>query len=174
MRRTDDGEVRLAVCETAWGWLGLAAAARGLRGLTYPRPSPDEAWVDLRTAWPDGTEQRTAVLDSTCDQLRRYFAGDRVEFSIPLDLEDKPPFLQRVWAETIRIPYGETRTYAELARLVSAPRAFRAIGLAMARNPIPIIVPCHRVVGSDGSLRGYGGGLDLKARLLEMERAVKR
>ena len=104
------------------------------------------------------------------EQLRCYFRGEAVEFEVPLDLSAHTPFLRKVWEATRTIPYGETRSYAELAAMVGHPRAYRAVGRAMALNPVPIIIPCHRVIGSDGRLHGYGGGLELKQRLLDMER----
>ncbi|MER5376420.1 methylated-DNA--[protein]-cysteine S-methyltransferase [Streptomyces sp. NPDC002553] len=102
------------------------------------------------------------------DQLRAYFAGELKEFTLPLRL-DGTPFQRGVWAELRKIPYGETRTYGDLAHALGAPTASRAVGLANGRNPVGIIVPCHRVVGADGSLTGYGGGLDRKRRLLSFE-----
>ncbi|MFJ1733343.1 methylated-DNA--[protein]-cysteine S-methyltransferase [Streptomyces sp. NPDC088254] len=102
------------------------------------------------------------------DQLQAYFAGELKEFTLPLRL-DGTPFQRGVWAELRKIPYGETRTYGDLAHALGAPTASRAVGLANGRNPVGIIVPCHRVVGADGSLTGYGGGLDRKRRLLSFE-----
>jgi methylated-DNA-[protein]-cysteine S-methyltransferase len=101
-------------------------------------------------------------------QLREYFDGERDDFDVPLTLTGTP-FQHRVWEALREIPYGETRTYGELARRVGRPSASRAVGLANGRNPIAVIVPCHRVIGSDGSLTGYGGGLERKQHLLELE-----
>jgi len=101
-------------------------------------------------------------------QLAEYFAGRRREFDLPLAPRGTP-FELAVWAELRRIPFGETRSYADVARALGKPAATRAVGRANGANPIPIVVPCHRVVGSDGSLTGFGGGLAAKARLLELE-----
>ncbi|HYX25111.1 MAG TPA: methylated-DNA--[protein]-cysteine S-methyltransferase [Thermoanaerobaculia bacterium] len=101
-------------------------------------------------------------------QLAEYFAGRRQEFDLPLAPRGTP-FQLAVWAELRRIPFGETRSYADVARALGKPAATRAVGRANGANPIPIVVPCHRVVGSDGSLTGFGGGLAAKARLLELE-----
>lgn len=101
-------------------------------------------------------------------QLTEYLAGDRTTFDLPLDLHGTP-FQRRVWAELLKIPYGETRTYGELAGELGKPGASRAVGLANGKNPVGIIVPCHRVIGASGSLTGYGGGLDRKQRLLAFE-----
>lgn len=109
------------------------------------------------------------VLGAALRQLEEYFDGDRTEFDLPLVDDVGTPFQRRVWAELREIPYGETISYGELARRIGQPTAFRAVGLANGRNPISIVVPCHRVVGSGGSLIGYGGGLDRKQLLLNLE-----
>ncbi|MFF5427622.1 MULTISPECIES: methylated-DNA--[protein]-cysteine S-methyltransferase [unclassified Streptomyces] len=101
-------------------------------------------------------------------QLDAYFAGDLTAFDLPLRL-DGTPFQRRVWNELLRIPYGQTRTYGELAEALGTPTASRAVGLANGKNPVSIIVPCHRVIGAGGGLTGYGGGLDRKRRLLAFE-----
>ncbi|ALO11934.1 Methylated-DNA--protein-cysteine methyltransferase [Streptomyces venezuelae] len=105
-------------------------------------------------------------------QLDAYFAGELTEFDLPLHLVGTP-FQLRVWEELCRIPYGETRTYGELAEALGNPTASRAVGLANGKNPVSIVVPCHRVVGAGGSLTGYGGGLDRKQRLLALESGVQ-
>ena len=107
------------------------------------------------------------VLKDTATQLEEYFAGERTEFDLPMDL-DGTPFQQAVWAELSRIPYGETISYGELARRVGRPRGPRAVGQANGKNPIAIVVPCHRVVASNG-IGGYGGGLTVKRALLALE-----
>ena len=104
-------------------------------------------------------------------QLRAYFAGQLRHFDLPLDLRGTD-FQLRVWRELERIPYGETRSYLQIAEAIGAPRAVRAVGAANGANPIPIVVPCHRVIGASGKLVGYGGGLPLKKRLLQLEGAL--
>ncbi len=104
-------------------------------------------------------------------QLRAYFAGELREFDLPLDLHGTD-FQLRVWRELQRIPYGETRSYSQIAAAIGAPQAVRAVGAANGANPIPIVVPCHRVIGAGGKLVGYGGGLPLKQRLLALEGAL--
>lgn len=122
-------------------------------------PADRSEWVPEPGAFPDAVAQ-----------LRAYFAGERTEFDLPLRLEGTP-FQQTVWAALREIPYGETWSYGRLADHIGRPGAARAVGLANGRNPIGIIVPCHRVIGADGSLTGYGGGLPRKQALLQLERA---
>jgi methylated-DNA-[protein]-cysteine S-methyltransferase len=113
-------------------------------------------------------ERDDSLLDEPKRQLAAYFAGELKEFDLPLRL-DGTPFQRGVWEQLCRIPYGEIRSYGELADALGNPKASRAVGLANGKNPIGIIVPCHRVVGANGSLTGYGGGLDRKKRLLDFE-----
>lgn len=113
---------------------------------------------------------RPPVLEEVRRQLREYFAGRRVAFHLPLDAAGTA-WQTAVWSAMSAIPYGETVTYGEIARGLGRPSAARAVGHAAGQNPLPIVVPCHRVIGADGGLRGYGGGLDAKQRLLALERA---
>ena len=117
----------------------------------------------------DGWEPDDVAFPDAVDQLESYFAGERFEFDLELELVGTP-FQRRVWAALLTIPYGETRSYGEIAAQIGSPGAFRAVGLANGHNPIGIIVPCHRVIGSNGSLTGYGGGLDRKRALLALEK----
>ncbi|MEV0275921.1 methylated-DNA--[protein]-cysteine S-methyltransferase [Streptomyces sp. NPDC050610] len=150
--------------DSPYGTLTLVAADGVLCGLymTEQRHRPSEETFGE----PDDTPFTEAAR-----QLAAYFAGEITEFDLPLHL-DGTPFQRRVWSELQRIPYGETVSYGQLADRMDAPGASRAVGLANGKNPIGIIVPCHRVVGSTGSLTGYGGGLDRKRRLLDFERGV--
>ena len=115
----------------------------------------------------------SVVLKEAERQLGEYFVGDRTTFDLPLAAVGTP-FQQRVWEELRAIPYGETVSYGELARRIGQPTASRAVGLANGKNPISIVVPCHRVIGSSGKLVGYGGGLERKQTLLELERGRDR
>ncbi|MEA4932809.1 MAG: methylated-DNA--[protein]-cysteine S-methyltransferase [Lawsonibacter sp.] len=117
---------------------------------------------------PRIASQETPLLARGREQLLEYLAGTRTRFDLPLSPHGTP-FQQRVWAALREIPYGQTRSYRDIALTVDCPRGFRAVGMANNRNPIPIFIPCHRVVGADGSLVGYAGGLDLKRRLLALE-----
>src|SRR5450755_4374488 len=110
------------------------------------------------------------IASEAARQLRAYFTGQLRRFDLPLDLQGTD-FQLRVWRELERIPYGETRSYMQIAGAIGTPRAVRAVGAANGANPIPIVVPCHRVIGASGKLVGYGGGLPLKKRLLELEGA---
>ncbi len=116
-------------------------------------------------------EESAAALRPYIQELEEYFAGTRRQFTLALDLRGTD-FQLACWRALLAIPYGETRTYADIARAVGRPQGFRAVGMANNRNPVAIVVPCHRVIASDGTLCGYGGGLDLKRKLLELEGAL--
>ena len=158
-------------CQTAYGWVGLAWSEHGLVAVTLP----EQVEFKILSRLPEVVSGNvTAVgldVKALIDHLQRYFLGQDVAFDEPLDPAVGTPFQQRVWAITRSIPRGSTRTYGSVARQAGSPRSARAVGQAMARNPWPVIVPCHRVVGSDGSLTGFGGGLDMKRRMLAMEGA---
>ncbi len=126
--------------------------------------------IDLHPGIPLGHAQNDThpVLRQAVEQLRAYFAGRLFVFDLPLDLAGTP-FQKRVWEALTTIPYGEVRSYAAVAAAISAPTAVRAVGAANGRNPIPIVIPCHRVIGSSGKLVGYGGGLPMKQLLLRLE-----
>lgn len=149
------------VLDSPYGPLTLVATDGVLSALymTDQRHRPPEETFGVPDPEPFG---------EVIQQLTEYFAGDRTAFDLPLDLAGTP-FQRRVWAELLKIPYGETRTYGELAEELGKPGASRAVGLANGKNPVGIIVPCHRVIGASGSLTGYGGGLDRKQRLLAFE-----
>ncbi|QOX64762.1 methylated-DNA--[protein]-cysteine S-methyltransferase [Anoxybacterium hadale] len=119
---------------------------------------------------PEGyTHGETAVLTEAAKQLKEYFDGQRKEFELPL-APAGTEFMQRVWNALLQIPYGETRSYKQIAKMAGNEKACRAVGMANNRNPISIFIPCHRVIGANGALVGYGGGLDKKIFLLELER----
>ncbi|MFD5628740.1 methylated-DNA--[protein]-cysteine S-methyltransferase [Streptomyces sp. NPDC127072] len=153
---------RHTVIDSPYGPLTLVADEGALCGLYMvgQRHRPAEESF--------GARDDDALLDEATDQLAAYFAGELKEFDLPLRL-DGTPFQQGVWEQLRLIPYGETRSYGELAEVLGNVGASRAVGLANGKNPIGIIVPCHRVVGANGSLTGYGGGLDRKQRLLDFE-----
>jgi len=153
--------------ESPLGPLLLAADDTGLRSIEFVngrrRPAhPDPVW----------REDPARLQEPVC-QLRAYFAGELETFDLPL-APVGTPFQLAVWKRLCEIPYGETISYGELARRLGNPNASRAVGLANGSNPIPIVIPCHRVIGSDGKLTGYGGGLPIKQKLLALERRQLR
>lgn len=151
------------------GELCLVSDGTALTRIDFP-PEPGSDRPKLAAPPPPGQRaDDLPVLRTAAAELREYFAGQRTEFTVPLALAGTP-FQQAVWAELGRIPYGATWSYAELARRIGNPQARRAVGAANGRNPVPIIVPCHRVIGTSGELTGYGGGLPRKQQLLALER----
>jgi len=159
------------------GLLFLAASDRGLVALEFDVRLPGQQTIrpnprDLRAEHKGLRFQESeSAMRSYVRELEEYFAGDRRQFTFPLDLRGTD-FQLACWRALLAIPCGETRTYADIARAVGKPRGFRAVGMANNRNPVAIVVPCHRVIASDGSLCGYGGGLDVKRKLLELEGAL--
>lgn len=154
---------------TAWqgplGAMTLAATPRGLSGVWFDgqRHGPDTS------AWRRDPEH--PVLLRAIEQLTQYFAGQRQVFDLPLDLNAGTPFQQQVWQALLGIAPGATTSYGGLSASIGKPAAVRALGAAVGRNPVSVIVPCHRVLGADGSLTGYAGGLDRKTALLSLEGA---
>jgi methylated-DNA-[protein]-cysteine S-methyltransferase len=156
--------------QTPVGELLVGASDRGLAAISY-ETSPEESLERLaRIAGPRVLRSPRSV-DAARRELDEYFAGKRRSFDLALDLRALPPFTVSVLGELARVPYGETTTYGALARRVGHPKATRAVGTVMHHNRIPIVLPCHRVVGSTGDLTGYAGGLDRKRTLLELEGA---
>jgi len=165
-------EITISACQTAWGWVGTAVSPEGLLATGLPVTSPEEALAPLRRRWPGAQEGTNARLAALHEKLQRYFLGEDVDLSTEsLDLRRATDFQARVWELVRSIPRGQVRSYRWVARQAGSPQGARAVGRAMATNPFPIVVPCHRVVGQDGHLTGFGGGLDMKSRLLAMEGA---
>lgn len=164
-----------AWCESPVGRLWLAADEQGLRRIEFP-PRVGQSGgrraaraTGAETTWFGAASPAARrILRAARQQLAEYFAGRRKRFDLPLAPEGTA-FQLRVWAELRKIPWGETVSYGELARRIGMPRAARAVGAANGANPIPIVIPCHRVIGSTGRLTGFGGGLDAKATLLGLE-----
>ena len=152
--------------DTPLGGITMAATDRGLAGV----------WFDQQRHWPDTagwiTKDDYPALAEAAAQLRDYFAGKRDTFDVKLDLSHGTAFQQSVWQALLAIPAGKTMTYGALSANVGNPAAVRAVGAAVGRNPISVIVPCHRVLGTGGSLTGYAGGLERKSALLELEGAL--
>ena len=144
--------------DTPIGKLTVVAAGTGIRRILWEGEDPPAGAV----------EGRSGILDAGVTQIREYFSGTRTTFDLPLDLGGTP-FQQKVWRELGSIPFGTTISYGEQARRIGRPQAARAVGAANGQNPIPIVIPCHRVIGSNGKLTGFGGGLPTKERLLALE-----
>jgi methylated-DNA-[protein]-cysteine S-methyltransferase len=149
------------------GLIIIRGNASGIASLDFVKKEP------VRSGAAQLARDTPQVLRDCLTQLDEYFRGERTSFSVPLNLPGTP-FQKKVWKALLRIPYGETVTYKDIASAIGNARATRAVGGANHRNPVSIIVPCHRVVGSDGRLTGYGGGLDKKAWLLAHERQHAR
>ena len=131
--------------------------------------------IDRRPWYAEAAENRAekdSLLEKAAKELKEYFQGKRREFDLPLSVKGTA-FQMKVWRALQEIPYGETRSYGEIAEAIGKPKAARAVGMANNRNPVSIIIPCHRVIGADGKLVGYGGGLDAKEYLLELEAGCK-
>jgi methylated-DNA-[protein]-cysteine S-methyltransferase len=164
---------RYAVLKTSAGWIGVALTPRGLLHVTYPTGDMAKALDAVAWAGGGGPAIQDARLDRLAEELEAFLQGKPVQFSVPPDLSSGTIFQRRVWAALCKIPRGETRTYQWIARRLGRPTAVRAVGAAVGANPIPFVVPCHRVVGSDGSLCGFAGGLAMKRRLLALEGAFR-
>jgi methylated-DNA-[protein]-cysteine S-methyltransferase len=174
MRKADTNKVAgryYSLYKTASGSGAVVAGNAGLVAVFLPvMRSAAEMEEQLAGLYPSGSadcpETRLAA-----DLLQRYFSGEQVKFDLPLDLSDCTSFQQVVYNTVANIPYGAVKTYAEVAEIMDRPKAPRGVGSAMARNPLPIIIPCHRVVGSSGGMTGYSapGGVEMKKRLLRME-----
>jgi methylated-DNA-[protein]-cysteine S-methyltransferase len=147
------------------GDLKLVASEKGLAAILWPNDDPKR----VRLA-PLTEDRRHPVLKETERQLGEYFKGRRKTFDLPLDFAGTV-FQKRVWKALLKIPYGQTRSYGELAKQLGNAKAMRAVGAANGRNPISIVAPCHRVIGASGKLTGFAGGLQAKAFLLQLERA---
>lgn len=152
--------------QTPVGWLGLEVSDKGVRKVSMsPRHNLEKNQL--------GSIQANRIGKAAVQQLQEYFAGTRSRFELPLDLQGTP-FQKKVWTALCAIPHGETRSYGELAKSIGSPKAARAVGMANNKNPIAIIVPCHRVIGQNGALVGYAGGLDRKKALLDLESENRR
>jgi methylated-DNA-[protein]-cysteine S-methyltransferase len=163
-------DVAYATADSPFGTLLLAKTPRGLVRLGLPGEDTEATLTDLAGRISPRVLEDPARLDEERRELDDYFAGRRHAFELPIDWQLSGGFLLRARQGIAAIPYGETRTYTELARAAGNERAVRAAGSACSRNPIPLVVPCHRVLRSDGSLGGYAGGIEMKERLLELER----
>lgn len=166
-------EVR-CIFDSPFGRIVVAATPKGISRLAL-RPTKREVKLAQDTASSESDALKAlAHIRRLREQLTRYFAAEAVAFDVPLDLSGGTAFRRAIWRACARIPHGQTRSYAELARMAGRPAAVRAAGNALHNNPVPVVVPCHRVIRSDGALGGFGSGVSLKKKLLRLEEAVGR
>jgi methylated-DNA-[protein]-cysteine S-methyltransferase len=161
------------IFQSDWGWVGLAATERGVAAVVLPMPTRRAVERALRGVSPSPTNgsggNSADHLKAARDTITAYLEGKTRVFNLPLDLDGQPSFRVKVWKVLQGIPYGRVRSYGWVARKVGKPRAARAIGGACGANPVPLLVPCHRVIAGDGSLGGFSGGVGVKKRLLKLE-----
>ncbi len=160
--------MRYTLLDTELGQIGLVGSGAGLRRIVLPRPAKGTVFKWIMEGYTGAIADSTPFGDLP-HRLKCYLEGERVSFDDELDLADTSLFRRAVWEATRAIPYGQTRSYGEVARRIGKPGASRAVGQALAKNPLPIVVPCHRVIGKDGDLTGFEGGLELKKSLLQIE-----
>lgn len=162
-------ELHYVIFRTSTGWMGVLSSASGLLRITLPHPTerqiPQLLGIDI-----DQVRRSPQLFHDLMERLNSYFSGHKVDFPDALDLSGATDFQRKVWETARRIPYGETRSYSWIAEQIGKPESARAVGQALGRNPLPIIVPCHRVLTKDGGLGGYSGGIKMKIYLLNLER----
>jgi len=165
-------KVYYSIFGSSLGVVCIASTEKGVCKIALPKESQEDffRWLEARFSAQNVIEDR-GRHEGVLAELESYLAGELREFESPLDLRGTE-FQMKVWREVRTIPYGTTCSYRDIAERIGYPRAYRAVGTANGANPIPVIVPCHRVIGKDGSLRGYGGGLAMKERLLRLEGAI--
>ncbi len=161
---------RAMIFHSPWGWMGLAESSKGIQAIVLPKRSKRAVESDLRAqlcgAWEQGVSSQ---LDAARRQLLDYLDGERAIFDVPLDLSHGTSFQRQVWRTLQRVPYGKLRSYQWIAARVGGPHYARAVGNAVGANPLPIMIPCHRIVAHDASLGGFSGGLPMKRKLLSLE-----
>ena len=162
------GELKYFTFNTDMGWVGILASKKGLLGTTLPQHSAQEACQLLGNSVNQGAWS-PHLFDDLMERLKLDFSSHKITFPDRLDLSAATPFQRKVWETTRLIPYGETRSYLWVAEQIKRPGAVRAVGQALGRNPLPVVIPCHRVIASDGRLGGFGGGVEVKQYLLHME-----
>ncbi|QPJ63245.1 MAG: methylated-DNA--[protein]-cysteine S-methyltransferase [Candidatus Nitronauta litoralis] len=159
------------IFESPMGDLGLVSSEKGLCEVRTRIRNRNSFITYLKKSYPEIPQENPVKLETVIRQLEEYFAGKRQKFTCKLDLNQGTDFQQKVWKALQSIPHGDTRSYAWIAEAIGQPKAVRAVGGANGKNPIPIIVPCHRIIRKDGSIGGYTGGLNKKRFLLELEGA---
>ena len=157
-----------AIFKVDTGWMGVTGTAEGLRHIVFPQFSAQDVQSLLGYGF-NSAIRSPKLFHNLTERLRKYFRGDKTDFPVKLDLSGATDFQCAVWEKARVIPYGETRSYGWLAEQINKPRAARAVGQALGRNPLPVIIPCHRVLAANGSLGGFSGGIGMKIRLLRLE-----
>lgn len=161
---------RAMVFHSPWGWMGIAESPKGIHAIVLPKRSKQAVESDLKGQSSGLLQQgESKRLEAVRHQLLDYLAGKRNVFDIPLDLSQGTAFQRKVWRTLQRVPYGKLRSYQWIALRVGGPRYARAVGNAVGANPLPIVVPCHRIVAHDATLGGFSGGLSMKRKLLGLE-----
>jgi methylated-DNA-[protein]-cysteine S-methyltransferase len=169
MRIADCGmKIKRAVFRTPLGWVGVAASEQGIARIVLPKKDKKAVFRELGCEANDPAPASPLVAKAV-KLLQCYFSGESVSFDVPLDLRYYTPFQQAVWRAAAAVPSGETRSYAWIAKRIRNPKAARAVGQALGANPVPIIIPCHRVISSAGTMGGFSGGLETKKKLLDLE-----
>lgn len=162
--------MRAMIFNSSWGWMGIAESSKGIQAIVLPKRSKRAVESDLRVQSNGPLQQgESARLEAAHRQLLDYLEGRRNTFDVPLDLSQGTSFQRKVWRTLQRVPYGKLRSYQWIAARVGGQHYARAVGNAVGANPLPIIVPCHRIVAQDASLGGFSGGLPMKRRLLSLE-----
>jgi len=167
------------VFSTSFGWVGVTATVKGIVQIVLPKKTKRQVEMEIRTAKCGKRSVESAqaadarLLNNAVKLLQCYFSGKPVSFGLPLDLRYSTAFQQAVWKAAASIPRGETRSYAWIAKRIKRPKAVRAVGQALGANPVALLIPCHRVISSAGTLGGFSGGLGLKKKLLDLEAHAK-
>ena len=165
---------RAMIFHSPWGWMGIAESSKGIQAIVLPKRSKRAVESDLRAQSDGPLQQAESVgLEAARRQLLDYFAGKRNTFDVPLDLSQGTSFQRQVWRTLQRVPYGKLRSYQWIAARVGGPQYARAVGNAVGANPLPIVIPCHRIVAHDASLGGFSGGLSMKRKLLSLEDTLR-
>lgn len=165
---------RAMIFRSPWGWMGIAESPKGIQTIVLPKRSKRAVESDLKMQSIGSLQQgESAQLEETRRQLLDYLAGRRNTFDVPLDLSQGTSFQRQVWRTLQRVPYGKLRSYQWIAARVGGRHYARAVGNAVGANPLPIIVPCHRIVAHDASLGGFSGGLSIKRKLLSLEGTLR-
>jgi O-6-methylguanine DNA methyltransferase len=165
---------RAMIFRSPWGWMGIAESPKGIQAIVLPKRSKRAIESDLKMQSIGSLQQgESAQLEETRRQLLDYLAGRRNTFDVPLDLSQGTSFQRQVWRTLQRVPYGKLRSYQWIAARVGGRHYARAVGNAVGANPLPIIVPCHRIVAHDASLGGFSGGLSIKRKLLSLEGTLR-